>query len=447
MLDQYFIFFFLFFMLNSSDIVWKWECRYDKVSTVTRVPRCDKVPVSEASSSATGLNKCKLTCGQHSMLFPKPSGTTNLGKDTVPILPSSFRLNSIKCHRSICSYNVKALVYKAFCNFQLTLQKSMKNQARNQRRRYFQSRMCRREHQIRSIKIDIDLKTNEDKLTLTTDESYTLDIRTSEKLVSITISAQNFFGARHAMETVSQLTAYHDYINTLQIVSYAHIYDKPSYPYRGVLLDTSRNYYSVSSIKRLITAMSYSKLNTFHWHITDSHSFPIEINSVPNMVKYGAYSPRRIYTHSDVRSIIRHAASHGVRVLPEFDQPAHVGEGWQWGEKAGLGKLAVCVNKEPWQKFCLEPPCGQLNPANENVYHVLEKIYRELFSLFKPDMFHAGGDEVNFNCWNTTKEIADYVKSRYGDVKDKQFLDLWGLFLKVSFLILYIEAAMLYVTN
>ena len=26
-----------------------------------------------------------------------------------------------------------------------------------------------------------------------------------------------------------------------------------------------------------------------------------------------------------------HGKLRGVRILPEFDQPAHCGEGWQWG--------------------------------------------------------------------------------------------------------------------
>ena len=46
-------------------------------------------------------------------------------------------------------------------------------------------------------------------------------------------------------------------------------------------------------------------------------------------------------------------------MLPEFDAPAHVGNGWQWGEAEGKGRLAVCVNQEPWQVqkqklFCVE---------------------------------------------------------------------------------------------
>ena len=58
--------------------------------------------------------------------------------------------------------------------------------------------------------------------------------------------------------------------------------------------------------------------------------------------------------------------------MPELDAPAHSGNGYQWGEEEGLGKLAVCVNKGPWEKFCVEPPCGQMNLANPNLYDVVE---------------------------------------------------------------------------
>ena len=59
-------------------------------------------------------------------------------------------------------------------------------------------------------------------------------------------------------------------------------------------------------------------------------------------------------------------------MVPELDAPAHSGNGYQWGEEDGLGKLAVCVNRDPWEKYCVEPPCGQLNPANPHLYDVLE---------------------------------------------------------------------------
>lgn len=47
-----------------------------------------------------------------------------------------------------------------------------------------------------------------------------------------------------------------------------------------------------------------------------------------------------------------------------------------------------------------EPPCGQLNPRNNNTYVVLQKLYEELLALTGPtDFFHLGGDEVNLECW------------------------------------------------
>ena len=68
------------------------------------------------------------------------------------------------------------------------------------------------------------------------------------------------------------------------------IQDKPTYPYRGILLDTGRNYYSVDSIKRVIDAMSYNKLNVLHWHMNEQQSFPFVSERVPNLTRFGAYS-------------------------------------------------------------------------------------------------------------------------------------------------------------
>ena len=366
------------------------------------------------------------------MLLPKPSGSrTTLGKTTLPFLPSHVSLNSVGCGKVKCDPKVTWLINSAFSNFQSVLNGTYIKYAL--KRNTNVSSECSKERNQYEVRISIDLESsNTESLTLNTDESYSLVIKSNMSDINVKITAPTYFGARHGLETVSQLTAYQESHSTLQIVSNAVILnDKPSYPYRGLLLDTSRNYFSVNSIKRLITAMSYNKLNTLHWHITDTHSFPIEIKTVPNMMKYGAYSRYKVYLHSDVKSIITHGIVHGIRVLPEFDEPAHCGEGWQWGEKAGLGNLAVCVSKEPWQKYCSEPPCGQLNPTNNNVYDVLGKIYKEYIELFSPDIFHAGGDEINFNCWNTTKEITDWMKNTYKGIKEENFMDMWGMFLKV----------------
>ncbi len=41
--------------------------------------------------------------------------------------------------------------------------------------------------------------------------------------------------------------------------------------------------------------------------------------------------------------LVSHATLRGVRIVPEFDSPAHCAQGWQFGEaEAGLGKLVLC---------------------------------------------------------------------------------------------------------
>lgn len=427
-----FVCYFCFYGYNTQGIrsnVWKWECDDDAITNETRLPRCKKVMAEEASNKATELNKCKLTCGNASMLFPKPSGRTVLGKTTVPFYPTRMTLSKSTCGGKSCSYMVQWLLQNAFSSFQDTMVKSYHIEQNPNAR---MSANCRMEAMKRKIDVQVFLQNNGEKLTLATDESYELSIKTTSSVIQVEIRANNFFGARHGLETVSQLSAYHSTYDSMQIVSSVDITDAPAYPYRGLLLDTSRNYFSVDNIKRLISAMSYSKMNTLHWHITDTHSFPIEIKSEPRLQEYGAYSPGKVYSHSDVQKIVSHASFHGIRVLPEFDEPAHCGEGWQWGQKAGLGKLAVCVNKEPWQKYCVEPPCGQLNPINDNVYDILGKIYKEYMMMFKPDIFHAGGDEINLNCWNTTQEIVDWLEKSYGSQSADDIMKMWGMFLDRS---------------
>lgn len=56
----------------------------------------------------------------------------------------------------------------------------------------------------------------------------------------------------------------------------------------------------------------------------------------------------------------------------------------------------MCVNAYPWRNLCIEPPCGQLNPANPAMYRVLRDLYRDIAeTLPKPALFHMGGDEVS----------------------------------------------------
>lgn len=87
------------------------------------------------------------------------------------------------------------------------------------------------------------------------------------------------------------------------------------------MLDTSRNYYPVEDILRTISAISMNKMNVFHWHITDSHSFPLVVPSEPGLADKGSYGSDMQYSPDDVRRIVQFGLDHGVRVVPEIDAP------------------------------------------------------------------------------------------------------------------------------
>lgn len=99
------------------------------------------------------------------------------------------------------------------------------------------------------------------------------------------------FGARHALETFTQLVSgdkpdYTDqYKCSLRLVAGAKIWDRPVYKHRGLVLDTSRNFIPMDDIKKMIDAMGTVKMNVFHWHATDSHSFPLESTRVPQFTR------------------------------------------------------------------------------------------------------------------------------------------------------------------
>lgn len=49
--------------------------------------------------------------------------------------------------------------------------------------------------------------------------------------------------------------------------------------------------------------MAMVKLNVFHWHISDSQSFPMLLKSHPEMSEIGAYSAEKVYTIENIKDV------------------------------------------------------------------------------------------------------------------------------------------------
>jgi hexosaminidase len=154
------------------------------------------------------------------------------------------------------------------------------------------------------------------------DESYTLEVPATGG--AATVTAVTAWGAMRGLETFSQLAwrARHGRDRDMLLVAAGvRVEDQPLYPHRGLMLDTGRTYFPVADILRTIDAMAANKMNVFHWHITDSQSFPIVLPSEPQLAEKGAYGEDMRYTVEDVKRIVEFAMSRGVRVVPEIDSP------------------------------------------------------------------------------------------------------------------------------
>ncbi|GMH04436.1 hypothetical protein Nepgr_006275 [Nepenthes gracilis] len=239
------------------------------------------------------------------------------------------------------------------------------------------------------------------------DESYNLSIPTA--VPAAVLTAATAWGAMRGLETFSQLV----WGSPSRVAVGVEIWDAPIFAHRGVLLDTSRNYYGVEDIIRTIGAMSANKLNVFHWHITDSQSFPLLLPSEPKLAEKGSYGPDMQYSPEDVKRIVEFGFEHGVRILPEIDTPGHTGS---WAK--AYPEIVACANMFWWpagtewaDRLASEPGTGQLNPLHPNTYRVVKNVISDIAALFPEPFYHGGSDEVIPGCWITDPAIQSFLSN------------------------------------
>jgi hexosaminidase len=169
------------------------------------------------------------------------------------------------------------------------------------------------------------------------------------------------------------------------------IADAPAFPWRAVLLDTSRHFFPPPSLRAMLDAMAAAKLNVFHWHITDSNSWPLDLAALPELAG-GAYSPSQIYNEDDVRELVAYAGERGIDVVMEIDTPGHT---------AIIGESHpdyIACRDAPWMGYANQPPAGQLRFADDAVVNYTTAIFGAAAELTASAYFGTGGDELNLRC-------------------------------------------------
>lgn len=325
-------------------------------------------------------------------IWPKPMGYTYYSKELVALATTKLEYK----FQSIPSEMVQQYLAEAFKLFLEDLARLERIDTRSDNNTGGLA--------VKRMNIQLDVESDPDpRLRVNTDESYSLKIENYISFSKISISSSSFCGVRHGLETLGQLILLDQTTGHLITLTNVVIKDAPSYRYRGLMVDTGRNYIPVPDLIRTIDGMATCKLNTFHWRITDSTSFPLFLPSLPKLFEFGAYDRSMVYTKNDIRSIVNRAEVRGIRVLIEVAAPGPVGQAWSWTEE-------VTCPKKTDNYTCDNVLCLRLK-MQDKVFDILEHIYSEIISLTRvDDVFHLSDGVFSIaNCFYLIDEREGFL--------------------------------------
>ena len=250
----------------------------------------------------------------------------------------------------------------------------------------------------------VNVTTADERLGLRTDESYAIVTRAASGGATIAITAASCFGALRALETLAQLIFFN--ASSRQYgVSATNVSDAPRFPYRGVMIDTARAYLHPNSIKVVVDLLAYSKMNVLHLHLTDDQSWPVVLESYPLLAQRGALQNGSAHTYSaaDLRDIVAYARDRGVRVIPEFDTPAH------FSPLFNSYPEFAAIFFPPWQPDNTSALC-LVDPSNPGLMNFIGDIWAELASIFPDEALFIGGDEF-WDCYQYAPAVRAWERA------------------------------------
>lgn len=261
-------------------------------------------------------------------------------------------------------------------------------------------------------------------------EGYHLQVKSGK----IQLSAQTPAGIFYGVQTLLQLlppaikSREAQPRDTRWPIPVADITDTPRFPWRGLMLDVSRHWFTKEEVKQLLDEMAEYKLNVFHWHLTDDQGWRIEINSLPELTRVGAWRAPRVgqwwqrerqqpgeaatyggfYTEDDIREVLAYAAERHIRVIPEIDVPGHSLAALVAYPELACKQAPTTVNVG--NKFYGEDE-NTLCVGREETFEFMDKVLTEVAALFPDEYVHIGGDECYKGFWHACPRCRARMKA------------------------------------
>jgi len=265
-------------------------------------------------------------------------------------------------------------------------------------------------------------------------ESYRLKIDSN----GIEIIGSDYSGAFYGMQTLLQILETIK-LNNTSTVSSVLIIDSPRFKWRGMLLDVARHMFPADFIKRYIDIIASHKMNVFHWHLTEDQGWRIPIEKYPKLETIAAWRKETLsghytdkphkfdrkpyggfYTKKEIVDIIEYAKQRSVTIVPEIELPGHATAALSaYPELSCTGgphetETVWGVHKEVY--------CA----GNEETFHFLENVLKEVAEIFPGQYIHIGGDE----CPKTRWEKCQKCQKRIAEEGLKDEHELQSYFIK-----------------
>lgn len=286
-------------------------------------------------------------------------------------------------------------------------------------------------------------------------ESYSIDVTPEQITIRASDAAGLFYGVQSLRQMLPVSIEVKDKKKSSWQVPTASITDEPAFTWRGMHLDVSRHFFSVDFVKKFIDRLAFYKFNTLHLHLTDDQGWRLQIKRYPELTDRGAWRvlnnqdsaclkraevnsdfalPQEFfrekdgvklyggfYTQEDIKTIVDHAASRFITIIPEIDMPGHM--------NAAISSFPelTCIDQGGWGKLFTTPLC----PCEETTYEFITHVLTEVATLFPGEYIHIGADEVDEsswmkspacqamlkkNGWKSTKELHSYFVNRVNKI-------------------------------
>jgi lysophospholipase L1-like esterase len=229
--------------------------------------------------------------------------------------------------------------------------------------------------------------------------AYQLNVSINQVL----LSGADSDGVYYGIQTLLQL------LNSNQIQA-CIIQDKPSFSWRGYMIDVGRNYQSMQQIKKQLDVMARYKLNVFHLHLTEDIAWRLYSKKYPTLVdsKFMQRNKGQFYSLQNLKFLQNYCRSKHIQLLLEVDMPGH----------SAAFKRALGVDMQ----------------SSKGIL-ICKEILNELCDQLDFEFIHIGSDEVQYKYPAFLNEMITELKKRGkkvvvwdpgGHVEPGTLLQMWN---------------------